>query len=61
VLAVQVGRADLDQLHAELAREEARERHLELRVGEEEDALAGEQLSRVRGGRRARALDARRA
>ena len=35
---MQIGRADLDELHAQFAREEARERNLELRVGEEEDA-----------------------
>ena len=39
---VQVGRADLDQLHPQFAREEASERNLELRVGEEEHALPGE-------------------
>ena len=56
---MQVGRADLDEPHAELAREEAGERDLELRVGEEEDALARE-LCALRGERTARALACRR-
>ena len=38
VLAVQVGRADLDRLHRQLARQEAGQRDLELRIREEEDA-----------------------
>ena len=56
VLAVQVGRADLDQSHAEFAGEEARERNLELRVREQEDALAGqlEAVARQRPAARAR-------
>ena len=45
------------RLHAEFAREEARERHFELRIGEEEDALAGELEAMARHGL-ARALDA---
>ena len=40
--AVQIGRSDLDGNHAEFPREKARKRNLELRIGEEEDALAGE-------------------
>ena len=50
MLPVQVGRADLDELHRQLARQEARQRHLELRIGEEEDPLA---LERRRDGGRA--------
>ena len=42
---MQVGRADLDEFHAELPRQEARQGNLELRVGEEEDALAGETMA----------------
>jgi hypothetical protein len=42
--AVEVGRADLRELHPELAVQEARERDLELRVREEEDAPAGQPL-----------------
>ncbi len=44
ICAVEVGRADLDQLHAEFAVQEARERDLELRVGHQEQALAREPL-----------------
>ena len=36
---IEVGRSDLDGNHAELTREEARKRDLELRIREEEDAL----------------------
>ena len=50
--AMQIGRADLDEPHRQLARQEARQRHFELRIGEEEDALAGEF---ARGSARARA------
>ena len=48
---VEIGRSDLDGNHAELTREEARKRDLELRIGEEEDALAGKltALARDRG------------
>ena len=42
VLAVQVRRADLGERHAEFARQKTRQRNLELRIGEEEDAFAGE-------------------
>ncbi len=49
---MQVGRADLDDLGAELGREEAGERHFELGIGEEEHALAGE--PRPVGGERGR-------
>ena len=42
MLAMQVRRADFDELHRHLTREEARERRLQLRVGEEEDAFASE-------------------
>ncbi len=56
---VQIRSADLHGLHVELAREEARQRHLELRVGEEEDLLAGE-LEAVAVDGLLRALDARR-
>ena len=45
MLLVQVGRADLEQLHAHLAREEPGERHLKLRIREEENALAGKLLA----------------
>ena len=47
------------ELAADLAREEARQRQLELRIGEEEDALAREALAMARerrgGARPARA------
>ena len=42
MLTMQIGRADFGQLHVELARKEAGKRHFELRIREEEDALAGE-------------------
>ena len=57
MLAMQIGRADLDQLHAQFARQEARQRDFELRVGKEEDPLAGE-LRAMRGQRLARPLAA---
>jgi hypothetical protein len=38
VTPVKVGRADLGEPHAELAREKAGDRHLELRIGEDEQA-----------------------
>jgi hypothetical protein len=40
-----IGRRHLDQLHAALALQEARQRHLQLRVRQEADALAGELLA----------------
>ena len=48
---LQIGRSDLDGNHPEFPRKEARERNLELRIGEEEDALAGKvsALPRDRG------------
>ena len=42
MLAVQIGRAHFGQLHAQFARDEARQRNFELRIGKEEDALARE-------------------
>ena len=42
VLAVQEGRADLDDAHAEFARQHAGERHFELRIGEQEQAATAE-------------------
>ncbi len=42
MLAMQIGRADLDQLHRQFARQKARQRNFELRIGKQEDALAGE-------------------
>jgi hypothetical protein len=38
--AVQIGRADFDQLHAQFILEEAGQRHFELRIRQEADALA---------------------
>ncbi len=55
MLAVQVGRADLDRLHRHLARQEARQRDLELAVREEEDAAAFK-LGAVSAGRGTGAL-----
>ena len=39
---MQIRRSDLDQLHAEFARQKAGQRHFELRVGKKEHALAGQ-------------------
>lgn len=44
-LPMQVGRADLERAHAELARKEAGQGQFQLRIGEEEDAAAGELLA----------------
>ena len=44
---VQVGRADFGQHHAEFIGEEARERHLQLRVGHEEDRTSFEPFALV--------------
>ena len=56
---MQIGRADLDQVHRELAGEKPGERHFELRVGEEEHALAGK-LGAVASQSEAGPLEARR-
>ena len=50
MLAVQVGRGDFGEAHSELARKEASQRDLELRVGEEEDALARQARAMSREG-----------
>ena len=42
MLAVQIGRAHLGQHHAQLTRQKAGQRDFQLRVGEEEDALAAQ-------------------
>ncbi len=47
---MQVRRADFDRHHVEFAREEARERHFELRIREQEDALAGQLEAMTRHG-----------
>ena len=39
---MQIGRADLDQLHRQFARQKPRQRNFELRVRKQEDAAAGE-------------------
>ena len=49
-LAVQVGRADFDQHHAQFACQEARQRHFQLRIGQEEDALALQPFAAVGDG-----------
>ena len=40
MLAMQIWRADFNRLHAQFARQEARQRHFKLRIGEEENAFA---------------------
>ena len=52
VLTVQEGGADLDRRHAQLARQEARDRRLKLGIGEEEDPLAGQTVAVARHGPR---------
>ena len=46
MLAMQIGRADLDELHRQFARQEARQRNFELRIREEENAACRQVRSR---------------